>query len=221
MAIQRQSLREQIETEIMNRVGAGEFDMGANINEVSLSTELGVSRTPLREALTSLSQQGVITRISGKGFRWAPISERDFAEAVQIIAALECLALELSPADQLAKIAPRILAAANDFTATEAPAEEIDSRDDDFHELLLSLCPNERLLEVLHSHKVALRRYEKFFVGAQDRVERVAAEHTAIAEALVDGDLGAAKVALSANWLNSTSRIAKAMKHKDGTKVPA
>lgn len=219
MAIQRQSLREQIETEIMNRVGAGEFDMGASINEVSLSTELGVSRTPLREALTSLSQQGVITRISGKGFRWAPISERDFEEAVQIIAALECLALELSPIDQLTNIAPQVLAAANEFTATEALAEEVNSHDDDFHELLLSRCPNERLLETLTSHKVALRRYERFFVGAHDRVERVAAEHLEIAQALVDGDIAGAKKALTANWLNSTSRIGKVMASKEETRT--
>ena len=219
MAIQRQSLREQIETEIMNRVGAGEFDMGESINEVTLSAELGVSRTPLREALISLSQQGVITRISGKGFRWAPISERDFAEAVQIIAALECLALELSPADELNTIAPRILDAAKAFTATEALAEEVNSHDDDFHELLLSKCPNRRLLETITSHKVALRRYEKFFVGAKDRVERAATEHSTIANALVAKDLKAAQAALTANWLNSTSRIGKAMASKEGTKV--
>ena len=221
MAIQRQSLREQIETEIMNRVAAGEFDMGESINEVTLSAELGVSRTPLREALISLSQQGVITRISGKGFRWAPISETDFAETVQIIAALECLALELSPAEELSEIAPQVLDSANSFTATEAPAEVVNSHDDDFHELLLSKCPNRKLLETISSHKVALRRYEKFFVGAKDRIERAATEHSAIANALIAGDASAAREALTANWLNSTSRIGKAMASKETAKAIA
>lgn len=221
MAIQRQSLREQIETEIMNRVGAGAFDMGESINEVTLSAELGVSRTPLREALISLSQQGVITRISGKGFRWAPISERDYSETVQIIAALECLALELSPSQELLALGPAILEAANSFTATEASVEEVDSRDDDFHNLLLSQCQNLRLLSAIASHKVALRRYEKFFVGATDRIERAASEHSAIADALLAGDIPQAKIALSANWLNSTSRINSAMAQKSGNMATA
>ncbi|MFL4474108.1 GntR family transcriptional regulator [Paeniglutamicibacter sp. MACA_103] len=219
MAIQRQSLREQIETEIMNRVGAGEFDMGESINEVTLSSELGVSRTPLREALISLAQQGVITRVSGKGFRWAPISERDYTEAVQIIAALECLALDLSPTSDLVAIAPKVLDMANSFTATEAPAQEVDSHDDVFHALLTSRCPNRRLIETIASHKVALRRYEKFFVSATDRIERAATEHSTIAQALIDQDLPAARAALSANWLNSTSRIAKALANKESAKA--
>lgn len=203
----------------MNRVGAGDFDMGESINEVTLSAELGVSRTPLREALISLAQQGVITRISGKGFRWAPISERDFTEAVQIIAALECLALDLSPASELFAIAPKILNLANSFTAAEAPAHEVDSHDDIFHELLTSRCPNRRLIETIASHKVSLRRYEKFFVSATDRIERAASEHSAIAQALINEDLPAARDALSANWLNSTSRIAKAMANKESAKA--
>ncbi|WP_449371757.1 GntR family transcriptional regulator [Arthrobacter psychrolactophilus] len=221
MAIQRQSLREQIETEIMNRVGAGEFDMGKGINEVELSAELGVSRTPLREALISLTQQGVITRISGKGFRWAPISETDYADAVQIVAALECLALDLSPVDELAAIAPQILALANSFTISEGSSEEINGHDDQFHQLLTSRCPNARLHEAIAAHKTALRRYEKFFVGGGDRIGRAATEHSAIADALLAGDLPAARQALSANWLNSTSRIAQALASKEKSRVSA
>lgn len=221
MAIQRQSLREQIETEIMNRVGVGDFDMSESINEVALSANLGVSRTPLREALISLAQQGVILRVSGKGFRWAPISETDYTETVQIIAALECLALDLSPASELAVIAPKILRMANSFTATEAPAREVDGHDDAFHALLTSKCPNRRLIEAIASHKVALRRYEKFFVSGTDRIERAATEHSAIAQAVFDEDLPAARAAVSANWLNSTARIAKAIASKESTRPGA
>ncbi|MCU6481342.1 GntR family transcriptional regulator [Arthrobacter sp. A2-55] len=217
MSIQRQTLREQIETEIMDRVGAGEFRMGDNINEVSLSEELGVSRTPLREALISLSQQGVITRVSGKGFRWAPIGANDFTEAVQIIAALEGLALRLTPASELARIGRELAVQAHEFTASVSSAADIHDHDDAFHALLASGSPNKRLAETVASYKLALRRYERLYVGNADLMERAAAEHEAIAEALLANDLPAAIAALEANWLNSVPRIINALK----AKVPA
>ncbi len=212
MSIQRQTLREQIEAEIMNRVSAGDFGMGDSINEVALSVELGVSRTPLREALISLSQQGVISRVSGKGFRWAPIGAQDFQEAVQIIAALESLALTLTPAEYLAKIAPQLLEQAREFTASVSSAQEIHDHDDAFHALLTSGSPNKRLAEGIASYKLALRRYERLYVGNTDLMERAAAEHETISEALQAGDLPAAIEALKDNWYNSVPRIISALR---------
>ncbi|WP_171814555.1 GntR family transcriptional regulator [Arthrobacter dokdonensis] len=214
MSIQRQTLREQIETEIMNRVGAGEFRMGENINEVSLSEELGVSRTPLREALISLSQQGVITRVSGKGFRWAPIGDSDFTEAVQIIAALEGLALRLTPAPRLTSIGRQLAEQAHAFTDSVGSAGDIHEHDDAFHALLTSGSPNKRLAETIASYKLALRRYERLYVGNADLMERAAAEHEAIAEALLAKDLPGAIAALEDNWHNSVPRIINALKAK-------
>jgi len=217
VSIQRQTLREQIETEIMDRVGAGEFRMGENINEVALSVELGVSRTPLREALISLSQQGVIGRVSGKGFRWAPIGASDFTEAVQIIAALEGLALRLTPASELVAIGRQLADQARSFTSSISSAEDIHEHDDEFHATLISGSPNRRLAETLASYKLALRRYERLYVGNSDLMERAAAEHESIADALLAGDLPAAISALEDNWLNSVPRIINALK----AKVPA
>ncbi|MFQ4149834.1 GntR family transcriptional regulator [Arthrobacter sp. LAPM80] len=217
MSIQRQTLREQIETEIMDRVGAGEFAMGESINEVAVSEQLGVSRTPLREALISLSQQGVILRVSGKGFRWAPIGANDFTETVQIIAALEGLALRLTPASELPRIGRLLAEQAQGFTASVSSADEIHEHDDAFHALLTSGSPNKRLLETVASYKLALRRYERLFVGNADLMERAADEHEAIAEALAANDLHGAIGALEDNWHNSVPRIINALK----AKVPA
>ncbi len=212
MSIQRQTLREQIETEIMSRVGAGDFRMGENINEVALSEQLGVSRTPLREALISLSQQGVIIRVSGKGFSWAPIGAHDFTETVQIIAALEGLALLLTPASELSRIGRLLAEQAHGFTASVSSAEDIHEHDDAFHALLTSGSPNKRLSETIASYKLALRRYERLFVSNADLMERAADEHEAIAEALVANDLPGVIAALEDNWHNSVPRIINALK---------
>src|SRR6478736_6582093 len=101
MAIERKNLRSQVREELLARMRAGEVQPGEGINEVQLAGELGVSRTPLREALIALESEGQIESENGKGFRFVPLSKREFQELAPIMAALEGLALELTPPDAI------------------------------------------------------------------------------------------------------------------------
>ncbi|MFF7994422.1 GntR family transcriptional regulator [Kitasatospora xanthocidica] len=85
-----------------------EAQPGESINEVHLAEELGVSRTPLREALISLEREGIITSERGKGFRFAPTGKREFLDLTAILIALESLALRTSDPAHLSAIAPRL-----------------------------------------------------------------------------------------------------------------
>src|SRR6478735_2319718 len=101
MAIERRTLRSQVREELLARMRSGEVSPGESINEVQLAAELGVSRTPLREALIALESEGQIESENGKGFRFVPLSAREFEELCPIIVTLEGLALDLSPVDEL------------------------------------------------------------------------------------------------------------------------
>ena len=72
---------------------------------------------------------------------------------------------------------------------------------------MLSACPNQRLLDVIASVRGAFHRYESLLVPNDVMIERVAAEHAAIAEHLAAGDVPDAIVALKANWMNGMRRI--------------
>ncbi|MCZ0979044.1 GntR family transcriptional regulator [Streptomyces diastatochromogenes] len=115
MAIERRPLREQIRDELMDRLTRGEFSAGSDVNEAALAAELGVSRTPLREALIAMAGEGVLESSQGRGFRFAPVSRQEFRELVAIVAALEALALESSDPEHLRSIAPRLLELAQGF----------------------------------------------------------------------------------------------------------
>lgn len=207
MAIERKTLRSQVREELLERMRAGDVRPGESINEVQLAAELGVSRTPLREALIALESEGQIESENGKGFRFVPLSAREFEELCPIIVALESLAIDLTPVDDLKRLGAELVRLAADFNEDVAQHALVNRRDDEWHELMLSACPNQRLLEYIGGVRLAIHRYESLLVSDDSMVERSSHEHTEIAQNLVAGDLPAAKVALAANWTNGMRRL--------------
>ncbi|MFF0739757.1 GntR family transcriptional regulator [Streptomyces sp. NPDC004111] len=207
MPIENRPLREQVKEELIRRLGRGTIPTDEPLNEGRLATELGVSRTPLREALISLEREGLITSERGKGFRFAPMSAQEFRDLTTIVANLESLALESSDPAQLAALAPKLLEEARAFSAPQAPHDVIERYDDAWHDLLLSGCPNVRLMDLIASLKLTMHRYEQVALGDQDVLERSAEEHERIAACLVRGDVPQAVRALKENWNSGMERI--------------
>lgn len=220
MPIERRPLRDQIKDELLHRLGLGDFDPDQVINEVQLAAELGVSRTPLREALIALEREGIIRSEQGKGFRFAALSPKDFRELNVIVAAMEALALELIEPATLQATAPLLLQKAREFDLPRAELGLIERYDDEWHHLLLRDCPNERLMDMITSLKLGLHRYERVIVGDTDVLERSAEEHARIAECLLDGDIPGAVAALKTNWHSGMQRILERLDDQSFTGRP-
>lgn len=209
MAIQRVSLRTQIRNELLARMRDGRVQPGEGINEVQLAAELGVSRTPLREALIALEHAGHLDSEEGKGFSFLPLSRDELMELAPVIAELEGLALELSDVSALKRIGKQLLAMAEEFSAEAVPLHLLAAKDAEWHGIMISACPNRRLLEVVDSTRLALNRYQSLLFRDETVMTRVADEHVAVARCLMDGDVPAAREALKVNWLQGTARIAR------------
>lgn len=207
MPIRRESLRDQVKQEVLQLLIAGKIVPGTGVNEAALSKSLGVSRTPLREALITLQQEGVIVSDAGRGFRWTPISIKEFKELTPLLAAMEALAVQLTPPEHLRKITPELVAQADAFDANLEEHGVINRYDDKWHALLLSGCPNSRLMDFISSLKVALRRYERSLINDHMLIERAASEHRTIAKRLMANDIPGAVEALRANWQNGAERL--------------
>ncbi|MDI3408157.1 GntR family transcriptional regulator [Streptomyces cavernicola] len=212
MPIENRPLREQVKEELLKRLGRGTIATDEPINEGQLATELGVSRTPLREALITLEREGVITSERGKGFRFTALSAEEFRDLTAIVATLEALALRSSDPGQLRATAPRLLEEARAFSAPQAPHDVIERYDDAWHDLLLSGCTNQRLMKLITSLKVTMHRYERVALGDHDILERSAVEHERIAERLLHDDLEGAVAALEENWNSGMHRILEHLK---------
>jgi DNA-binding GntR family transcriptional regulator len=205
--IERRNLRTQVRDELLTRMRAGQVGPGEGINEVQLAGELGVSRTPLREALIALESEGQIESENGKGFRFVPLSKVEFTELAPIMATLEGLALQLSPLDELQTLALRLRELAEEFDQERVEHALIISKDDEWHGIMLQACPNRRLLEMIEGVRGAFHRYESLLVPSDATLDRTAAEHREIARCLLEGDIPGAVEALRVNWMHGTQRI--------------
>lgn len=200
LPITREPLRTAVRRVLLDRLMSGELEPGSNINEGDLCEELGVSRTPLRQALLTLEFEGFVDSEQGKGFWVVPLTREAATELYSLVGALEALALEWSP--RLEQNALDELEYVNRQRA-KLDTDEVDRRielDNRWHSLLIGGCPNGQLLKVLGLLKNRLYRYEHAIARGIKRAPQSTAEHEAIHQAVVAGELDRATALLEQHW---------------------
>ncbi|GAA3510001.1 DNA-binding GntR family transcriptional regulator [Streptosporangium album] len=206
MAVARRLLREQVRDEVLDRLFRGEYPVGSRINEVHLAAEIGVSRTPLREALASLAQEGILDARPNRGYWVSVLSEQEVRDTYPIIAQLEVLAVKLSDPEELARRAPELIELAEKM-ATAADVRGVQRADDEWHASLLEACPNARLLEMITDTKRIVHRYEHAYLGDPHSVRESIEQHKRIARALQEQDFAVTFQELESNWKTSMHRL--------------
>jgi DNA-binding GntR family transcriptional regulator len=118
---QRKPLREDLHKEILARIGDGRLPAGQRINESRLSADLGISRTPLREAMLGLEAQGFLGSDMGRGFLVPMLCSEEFIEIQAVLSHLKPFALSLA----LPVPPPRIMELQNLLKRAQMKAREI------------------------------------------------------------------------------------------------
>lgn len=200
MPIDRRPLRDFIVADILARLNAGLLPVGTRVDELAIASELEVSRTPVREALSQLAYEGILEMRVGKGFKVAPLNAKDIEESYSIIVTLEQYALCSIPSCELEGLAAGLRAAAVAMErVADAPAEAQEA-DDAWHELLVEAAGNRRLVQVVARLKQSVRRAEYQIMHSKEIVLRSVGQHGAIADALACGDVAGAADMLDHNW---------------------
>ena len=211
VAISRIPLGEQVYLQILQRIQRGSFPAGSKLRDAAIAAELGVSRTPVREALLRLSREGLLSADSGRGFRLAPLDRAELREIGSILATLEPLALDQSEApgpariDRLADIVRRLEQTRGDIAGCV-------DLDDEFHRVLLQDCPNRRLLGLVETLRRGLRRYLHHYLEQGGRVSLSSVQHSRIADALRKGDRPGARQLLERKWHRGIAEIESALR---------
>lgn len=182
----------------------GRLGAGDRINEVHLSQQLGVSRTPLREALSGLVAEGALIAKPRLGYFVRPLTLEEFEQIYDIRPLLDPEALRLAGIPDAKRIARLEKLNADLARAKGLRAIAID---DAWHMELLANCPNRVLIEMIENIIVRTRRYELALMREQKNVGVATEDHERIMTALKAGDLAAACAALKRNMQSGREPI--------------
>ncbi|MDT0344074.1 GntR family transcriptional regulator [Streptomyces litchfieldiae] len=193
---ERHSVRAQVLAALRDALASGELAPGETYSAPALAERYGVSATPVREAMQRLAGEGVVETLPNRGFRVTGRSARDMAELAEVRAALEVpavlrLARTLPPErwDELRPLAEATVTAAS--VGDRAAYAEADRC---FHRALLRLTGNRHLAAVAEDlHRKAQCPAAHGTLPGTAELLADALEHTALLDALRDGDLATAE----------------------------
>jgi DNA-binding GntR family transcriptional regulator len=181
---------------IRQRILDNAWPPGTQVLEQALALELGMSRTPVREALIRLANEGLVEIVPRHGMRVLPVSPADMQEIYQILTSLEAMAAELvarrRPAD--GELAP--LGKASRDMERALKKEDLDAwaeADERYHRQLVELCGNRRLAGIVYNYWDRAHRSRMFTLRLRPKPVDSTAEHLAVLEAIRRGDAVAAR----------------------------
>jgi len=202
---ERPNLSGEIAAELRERIMDGRLPAGERLNEVRLAESLGVSRTPLREALGRLESEGAVRSSPRIGFSAMPFTADEFRQIYPIRAILDPEALKLAGIPSPRRIAA--LQRMNEALARGGDAESVISRDDAWHLELLAGCPNRVLVGLIEQFMRRTRRYEIAYMRERRHVGAASGEHRRILAALRARDLPRACEALRRNMQSGVAPV--------------
>lgn len=204
-------LQDRIEDMIMT----GALEPGARLDEMSLATQFGVSRTPVREALRALAASGIVEHRPNRGAIVRPVGPTERAEMFEVMAALEAMCAERA-ASEAGEAARAAIRESHRACAEAAAAEDGDAyyyQNEAFHEAIDAAAGNRFLSEHTRALRRRLKPYRRLQLRAEGRLSASLAEHERIVQAIEAGDAETARATMYAHVAVQGARFADVAGH--------
>jgi DNA-binding GntR family transcriptional regulator len=225
---ERSALVDEIAAAIRQRIMSGEIPIGAQLRQAELASELGVSRTPVREALRQLHTSGLIEVVPNRGAIVRVPSPWEVRNAYEVRAELEGLACERA-VSRISDSELQQLRGANESMRAEVEHPTTDGKpgsepptvefNDVFHTLIHQVADNDWLARAINEINQAFPRNVNWLVlsGNQRQREENVAEHERIVEALAAGDAATAREEMRTHIKNAGEQLARWYEDRSAT----
>ena len=188
-------LRDVVFNTLRRAILKGELKPGERLMEIALAEKLGVSRTPIREAIRKLELEGLVIMIPRRGAQVANITEKDLTDVLEVRCCLEEMAIEKACGRMTEEELEELSDAEAQFQGLleEGDLTKLAEADVEFHEIIYRAAENKRLLQVLNNLREQIYRYRVEYLKDEKTRQRLVKEHQEMLEAIRDRDVEKAK----------------------------
>ena len=207
--IARPPIREEVYDKLLNWILEGFLRPGEKIVDKELAEHMGVSRTPIREALRRLEDRGLVESAANRWTRVSKIPSKEPEMIYPIIWTLEKLALSIAGSKMTEEDFTKMEQANNELKAALENNDPVAASKSDaqFHGIFLERSQNTHLIDIIKDLKIKYRRLEVNYFEGLSIAESSIEEHKAIISALRSGDIALAEKIIHSNWERSLERL--------------
>lgn len=210
-------LRDVVFTTLRQAILKGELKPGERLMEIQLADRLGVSRTPIREAIRKLELEGLVNMVPRKGAEVAKITEKDLNDVLEVRCALEELAVELACEKITKEEIQELRVAMSEFKKAIIDKDVTASaeKDVEFHDIIFHATHNDRLVQMLNNLREQMYRYRIEYLKDVDTHAALIQEHEAIIKNLEDANVDKAKDNIKNHIYNQAVGITKIIQDRE------
>lgn len=211
-----QPLREVVCETLRNAIVSGVLQPGERLMEIQVAEELGVSRTPVREAIRKLELEGFVVMIPRRGTYVSDLSIKDITEVFEVRTSLDVLAAGLAAEriteEELEQMERLLVEIGGYIEANDM--DKIVEADSQFHDILYRASRNERLVGIINNLREQLTRFRSLSMSYPGRLKEMFGEHTRMVESLGQRNVALAQQFAGEHMANAEQVLLKNMLEK-------
>lgn len=202
-------LRDVVFKTLRQAILTGELKPGERLMEIHLANRLGVSRTPIREAIRMLELEGLVTMIPRKGAEVSRISKQDISDVLEVRASLDALAVRLCceriTEEEIQKLEDAVKAFSEAVASGDLTA--VAQADVDYHDIIVNASKNKRLVQMVFNLAERVYRYRLEYIKDKSSHENLIKEHREILDFIKKKDAQNAEKAIIKHVQNQERAI--------------
>ena len=209
-------LRDVVFNTLRQAILRGELKPGERLMEIQLANKLGVSRTPIREAIRKLELEGLVLMIPRRGAEVAEITEKSLRDVLEVRRALEELSVKLACERITTEQIEELKVAAKEFERMLKSGDVTAYAEADvkFHDIIYYATDNQRLIALLYNLREQMYRYRVEYLKRTEVHEKLLAEHQYIIEMLENRNQEEAIAAVCRHIDNQVEAVADTIRTK-------
>lgn len=208
-------LRDVVFNTLREAILRGELKPGERLMEIRLANKLGVSRTPIREAIRKLELEGLVLMIPRKGAEVAQITEKSLRDVLEVRRALEDLAVQLACLRMSSQTLEDLKAAAKAFEEIlgDEDITAVAEADVKFHDVIYMATNNQRLISLLNNLREQMYRYRVEYLKKKECHKQLLWEHQEIIRAIEEGEIDVATQVTKQHIDNQVEAVSDTLRH--------